>query len=833
MQNFRRKIFKISTERLRNSNWNIKLDYKLAIRLDELVDLFDNQAFRLIDLIIKSRKKINLTDVVLAVEMSKKTDYNRATSNKGIIVNGVKFRWFVGTTGGLKNETILFVRSDILDELNKRCECGRNSNYKMVPAKYEAYKSLTCSASMEIVEPRDVVVVSDCFTEFYDTVINIDDTESSEPVVKIIKDTLIKNNGSDGLNLCTPDYMQKVADKLGLEYLPAGACLRNAWLKGMMYVMDLIDFAEKVAHTYEVKDIWGNIHDIRNVDMIITESSLKIWDAYESWEHYHGAYLANGYRFAVTKVTPKNLEDVREINYQYLQSYEMSDEDIKELARPTVEWLKKSLTGDYEQTLQFLGINEKTRTNDYTQALYLNPEMMKDPYVIDRINKMIKKKINNAKIGKLIVDGNYQLASGDTYALLQHVFGMKITGLLKANEVYSAYWKDKKNSKELLCFRSPMTSHNNIRKMKNMATEEMQYWYKYMNTVLIINNWDTFCIAMNGEDYDGDSNFSTNNPVMLRNYKFLPAIQCVQRKAVKQVVTDSLVRKSNYKGLGNGVGKITNDVSSMIDILFGLQFGTLEYELLNKRILCGQLFQQNELDKLKGIIAKDMPKHWYMRNYCETDLDKRIVADKKPYYFMYNYPAIKKAYDSYIKQSNDKCLMLYGCDIKDLETKEELSEECEEFLYWYKAKMPVNCSSSTMNRLCWYIESEFNGYVTQLKSKPFDYSFLKSDKSLRCSKVKREQIEELEKEYVKRIKSFKISAKENNLNAEEANKKTEVLQQEFREEALKICSNEWQLMNMVLDLCYGKNKNKYFCWAVVGDLIIKKLKEDKEKKENE
>ena len=100
---------------------------------------------------------------------------------------------------------------------------------------------------------------------------------------------------------------------------------------------------------------------------------------------------------------------------------------------------------------------------------------------------------------------------------------------------------------------------------------------------------------------------------------------------------------------------------------------------------------------------------------------------------------------------------------------------------------------------------------------------------IRYPKAKKEEIEKLEKEYVRRIKNFKIIAKENNLSAEEANKKTEVLQQEFRDEAIKVCSNKWQLMNIVLDLCYGKNKNKYFCWAVIGDLIIEKLKEDGEK----
>lgn len=595
MQNSRRKIFKISTERLASNNWDIKLDQKLAVRLDELVDLFDNQSFRLLDIISKAYKS-NLTDKVLAVEISKKKDYARATSPKGIYVNGFNFQWFVGTVGGLKNETILFVRSDLLGELDKRCECGRKKDYKLVPAKYEAYKSLTCSASLEIVEPRDVLVVSDCFVDFYDSVINIDDTNNDEPEVTILENILLKNNGSDGLNLCTPEYMQRVAEKLKLDYIPAGGCLRNAWLKGMLYVFDILDFAEKIAHTYEVKDIWGHIHDIRNVDMIITESSLKIWDNYDSWEDYHSNYIKNGYRFAMTKVTPKVLDDVREINYQYLQSYELTDEDIKELAKPTVDWLKQSLTGDYEQTLKFLGISEKTKSNDYAQALYLNPEMMKDPYVIDRINKMIKKKINNAKIGKLLVNGNYQLVSGDPYALMQHVFGLEVTGLLEAKEVYSKYWNDKEDAEELVCFRSPMTSHNNIRKMKRINNDTVNYWYRHMDTIFIINNKDTFCMAMNGCDFDGDAIYSTNNKVLLRKYVELLAIQCVQRKAQKQIVTRSMIKKSNYKGLGNGVGKITNDVSSMIDILFGLQKGTIEYEILNKRILCGQLFQQNELD---------------------------------------------------------------------------------------------------------------------------------------------------------------------------------------------------------------------------------------------
>ena len=66
--------------------------------------------------------------------------------------------------------------------------------------------------------------------------------------------------------------------------------------------------------------------------------------------------------------------------------------------------------------------------------------MLRDPYVIDQVHRMIKNKIDEAKIGKLIVHGNYQIASGDPFALMQSICGLSVTGLLKAGQVYSDYW---------------------------------------------------------------------------------------------------------------------------------------------------------------------------------------------------------------------------------------------------------------------------------------------------------------------------------------------------------------------------------------------------------
>lgn len=44
--------------------------------------------------------------------------------------------------------------------------------------------------------------------------------------------------------------------------------------------------------------------------------------------------------------------------------------------------------------------------------------------------------------------------------------------------------------------------HNNIRKLKLNKSEEAAYWYQYMDTVEILNAWDTSCDAMNGADKD-------------------------------------------------------------------------------------------------------------------------------------------------------------------------------------------------------------------------------------------------------------------------------------------------------------------------------------------
>ena len=819
-------IFKIGTNKLKYSNWNLTISKKEAFKYQELISLFEAQEFRIManKILNKDIREIDFSKIFMQVVIDKKSDFGRATCKKGVTVNGINYRRFVGTTGGLKNNTLLFCNSQYVDKLNELCECKRNKDISLVPAKYEAYKALTCSASQPICNPNGILVVRDCITKYFADVISLDDgIDSDEPLRTIIKDKELENNVSDGFNLCTIEYMQRVGESLGIDYTPSGVCLRNAWLKGMLYPFPIIEFIEKYNNgDFLIEDIWGNIQDIRNCEMIITESSLKLWSAYNSIDEYVNACEECGYGFSVTKISPHILEERRELNYQYLQSYDFTDEDIKELCAPTIQYLKDAMCGDYSSTIKFLGITDNADINSWQRALFTSEYMMGDPYVIDSVHRFIKKKINDAKIGKLFVDGNYQIASGDPFALMQSICGLEVTGLLKAGECYSKFWIDK-NENEIVLFRSPMTSHNNIRMCQVNSSEECQYWYQYMDTIMIINGWDSFCMAENGEDWDSDLNFSTNNSVLKRRYKFLPAIECVQRNTSKIVITEKEVLKTNKNGMGNQVGTITNYVTSMMEVQSHFEKDSKEYKELEYRIECGQLYQQNELDKIKGIVAKPMPSNWYNMGACADNRYKQsICAYRKPYFMIYIYDETKRDYKKYIKESNDKCKLIYNCSIQDLyDNKDNLSDEQKEFLFWYEFKMPVGTGECSMNKICRYVESQLDGYKSQLHRKStFDYNELKVKR--RCTEEHRQSLRELEQEYRECVREYKA---QKHFDKGESNKDRKFLYKKFHEEAIKICPNDDERLNIILDITYGYNGNKQFCWDTIGDLICERLEE--------
>lgn len=94
-------------------------------------------------------------------------------------------------------------------------------------------------------------------------------------------------------------------------------------------------------------------------------------------------------------------------------------------------------------------------------------------------------------------------------------------------------------------------------------------------------------------DYDGDLVMLTDNHVLVSRHEQSPAIMCAQRKAQKKLVTEEDVVKSNIDSFGNDIGKVTNRATAMFEIQSHYKEGDAEYEILDYRIKCCQLIQQN------------------------------------------------------------------------------------------------------------------------------------------------------------------------------------------------------------------------------------------------
>ena len=293
--------------------------------------------------------------------IDKEKDYYRAC--KGFSINGISYKRLLGTNGGIKNSTIVFVSERYAEELKRRIDNGRDPDKALVPAKLEAYKALTCSASAPVSLPNGILVVNDCETEFLSDIVYLTDEGDGEPVMEAQSQVPVQLDESDGYGIMLPSLAARWSEEIGLDYVVSGVNTRFSFEKGMVFTFDFLDFAENVAQKYIVKDAWGNDVDIRNVELILTTSMVKLWDSYKSCDDYIQNCLDNGYTFGVAKSCPKELESERNLNYQFIQSYNLNDDDIERLIAPTMNEIKDVLGGDWRKTILFMKGNSLSEDN--------------------------------------------------------------------------------------------------------------------------------------------------------------------------------------------------------------------------------------------------------------------------------------------------------------------------------------------------------------------------------------------------------------------------------------------------------------------------------------
>ena len=445
----------------------------------------------------------------ITVVMESIKDYERIFK-KGFYFNGKLYKRMSCSASQARVSTVVFVEDSIREELRRRLDNGRDLNKPLAPSKYNAYFGLYSSATKEVSKPRF------CIIQDYTEVRKVDvDYVIEQPVDQddIIEPRSIdvEFNMVDGSGLISPQMAEQWGKDLGEDYTPCQFCIRCAFTKGAVNEFDFVDWCkEENNENYIITDIYGNQRDLREIDVILTAGMAKLWDSWKSQEDFERCCEENGIIWGVTKYAPKKDKEVSTANYQFLQTLNLTDEMIQDVCKETVDYIQGVSYDNIYYTLLFLlgenltsdGIERFMESSDnyWLKCLILNHNLFNDKYSKEKIRDFIVRKIELACLGKIMVRGNFQCIVVDGFAFMQAATGQKVTGLLKAGEMYSQFWNERGVTR-VDTMRSPLThfSEHYIVELKN--DERMQKWFKYSYSGIIVNCHDEHTMHYAGSDW--------------------------------------------------------------------------------------------------------------------------------------------------------------------------------------------------------------------------------------------------------------------------------------------------------------------------------------------
>jgi hypothetical protein len=868
-------IFKFDSNRLKASNFNITLTPWQARKNGELISLGDSQMLRslrqitgkenyqdeLQPLLQKKKNikksnnlnKLELYDIenkidnilfvkeIISLNVKNVKHYEKIIKD-GLFVNNKKYVRLMCGAGQARRNDMLLVDSEIEQKLKKILNNDRN-DIDIIKAKFNAYFALASSTALDVSTPL-FCVIPDCKIMRKEAVEWIEEQEDGDDLIEI-KEKELEFNLFDGQGLISPRMAKQWAADLEIDYIPSCFIVRSNFIKGMVCVFDFLEYSDEIG-IHLIKDIYGNIVNIRDMDIILTESQFKLWNAFENTRDYVDKCQKNKLKWEITRYSPKQEKAHTTLNYQFLQVLKLDNSQIKSLCKKTVEYFRNILSNNIDYTLLYLLGSQVEKGYDIdvfnkiqdnvTKALILNNNLIDDPYIQFHIQNSIQKKISESYIGKIIVDGQYSFMVGDPLALAEHVFGMKIVGALNRGEYYDIYWLDK-NENKVACMRSPLTWDSEVVVLNLVKNDNTKKWYKYLNNCIIFNVHGADKMLLADGDFDGDACCITNQKEIIEGARGGLPIAYENKKAQKCKIIESELYLADIGGFNTKVGFLTNLSTTMRAMLPLFSENSKEYKEIIRRLKQCRKEQGSIIDSTKGLVIRPIPKHWTNRTKITEDMTNKeieianfnnsILIEKRPQFMIHLYPNYAKDYNQYcydydiLAQAKFRMflddLLNYNLDELDIDKKEFIDQ-----FYKYNPLLDTNCE---MNNISKYMQNEIKNITEIAKNKTkINKNLIKIMKKKNIKNwddSKTNALVELHKKYKSGKKSF------GNIKNEDGTNRWQTIEQYnkfIRQEALLLSSNLGDLASQAISIYY--NSDRTFVWNIFGKGIVDNIIEN-------
>lgn len=632
----------------------MKLETRLKVKNDRTKDII-NLKFNMPVTDIDTKKYSNYSDYIegkkikadnirnILCEEGFKISYDKETTLKGskkegtkVIVKNNKYILIDRDGKELKEETIekedieyknwfrssskarvgecCFIRKELYDDIFKWQTMNINipTDKEFPVVELKAYMALTSSTVDHYItiNPEHILVIDDLESRRLTDISRVYVNENKECEVDNTND-YVKNILFDGQALLDDSlFGNSEAGMKLLRHHMFKACGFRTYISKFMKN----HFKDKY-ETATILDRYGNSIKVKDIKLITTENAMK-WEKFfdnksEGFKQWKKAVNEDNNLFGVCKEDHESkFGDKQRMSYQMFNTLPLTIKEINSIAAFSIEYINK-LKDDNKEFIKHLSEN-KSIVNPYEMMIDLfnhndrfsKTELFKD-FKADTVAELKK----SLRKGKILTDGDNLTIVGNPYLMLLHAAGkvevdedgfvtMEDETLPKSDEYISVYTKRFEDGEELVAFRNPHNSPNNIGYHKNFRSKLIDEYFNFSNNIMAVNLVETEEQDLkNGEDMDSDFNFVTNNKIIANivKNKVFRKYRCIVN-GINQSKKKYIYTPSNQANIDNALAKGKNDIgiSSNLAQVAMSKFANSGYKnqaLLNKVIILSVLAQ--------------------------------------------------------------------------------------------------------------------------------------------------------------------------------------------------------------------------------------------------
>lgn len=420
-------------------------------------------------------------------------------------VETIHYKMLYRTPGKAKAGSCMFIREELYQKAADFLNMGIRLPEKNAPiVEIAAYSSLITSSTVGKIriQPENILILKDVDSFFETNVISVETDEHKHCLAREINNYRLKNTLFDGQALID----SSIFPSWGEGYI----LLRHHFFKAAAFVSNLQQFFKDYFgdsyNTATVKDMFGNEHLAKDIQMITTDNACKWLKFSVSYEYWSEWVHKNGCQFGIVKTAHRSkLGFMQRMSYQMVNALDLSSMD--NVVEESLRYISLLKTDD-DVFFDYLKRNA-TFSNDFDVLLALckqDPMFVRSEYFVSRRNNIVNAYVMKFKNGKVIQNADNLVIVGSPYAMLLHSVGEDVNKdptFIQEEDAIQCYTERFNWGEYLAEFRSPFNSLNGLGRLHNVNHPLMEKYFPFGEQIIAVNLIGTsFQDKNNGSDQD-------------------------------------------------------------------------------------------------------------------------------------------------------------------------------------------------------------------------------------------------------------------------------------------------------------------------------------------